>query len=557
MKSMLQSLRIISLMLSLGGASLGHAAFADPDAMAEHCQSMPDMPGCERYRPTHSTAPPAASNTSPKWVLPGEGQGALPPAVATPVVELKDGDHYLLRAGLVTKTIAGTLLRLYAYNGSVPGPLLKVQQGSTVTIEFENAIDQDTTVHWHGLRVDARQDGTPGISQAPVPPGGKHRYTLRFPDDGMYWYHPHVREDFQQDAGLYGNLWVLPRDPKAYAPVDREVALIVDDILIENGQQTPYGKEAATYALMGRFGNVLLVNGEDHYQLSVRAGETVRFYLTNAANARTFNLSLPGVRLKRVGGDSGRYEHETEVDSVVLAPSERVIVEATFAQPGHVVLTHTTPDRSYALGQITVAAGEHKKISGSLRDSPEVQAEVAAFAPYRQAPPDYTLTVGLDMPGMGGAGSEHGGHGGHGQLTAAPPPIEWEDDMGAMNAAATSAALRWVLRDQATGAENMAIHYRFERGKPVKIRLINPVTGMHPMQHPIHFHGQRFLVLAINGQPVENQVWKDTVLVPTGATVDIVLDPSNPGDWMAHCHIAEHLTAGMMFGFQVVEPGGR
>ncbi len=547
----------LPLFVAALGLTLGNPVFADQDAMAKHCQTMPDMPGCERYRSTAQTAPPAASNATAPKVLPGAGRGPLPPAVATPVVELKDGDHYLLRAGFVTKTIAGIPLRLYAYNGSVPGPLLKVRQGATVTIEFENAIDQDTTVHWHGLRVDYRQDGTPGISQLPVPPDGKHRYTLRFPDDGMYWYHPHVREDFQQDAGLYGNIWVLPGDPQRYAPVDREVALIVDDILIENGQQTPYGQDAATHALMGRFGNVLLVNGEDHYQLPVRAGETVRFYLTNAANARTFNLSLPGVRLKRVGGDSGRYERETYVDGVVLAPSERAIVEATFAQPGHVVLTHTTPAKAYALGRIEVAAGGGKETPESLRDSPEIQAEVAAFARYLQAPPDYTLTVGLDMPGMSGMGSEHGGHAGHGQPTAAPPPIEWEDDMGAMNAAQTSATLHWLLRDQATGAENMAIRYRFERGKPVKIRLINPATGMHPMQHPIHFHGQRFLVLAINGQPVENRVWKDTVLVPTGATVDIVLDPSNLGDWMAHCHIAEHLSAGMMLGFHVVEPGGR
>ena len=542
------------------GMTLGHPVFADQDAMAKHCQAMPTMPGCERYRSTTpATTPPEVSNATAPKVLPGEGRGPLPSAVATPIIELKDGDRYTLRAEIVTKTIAGTPLRLYAYNGSIPGPLLKVRQGATITIEFENAIDQETTVHWHGLRLDYRQDGTPGISQSPVPPGGKHQYTLRFPDDGIYWYHPHIREDFQQDAGLYGNIWVLPRDPQTYAPVDREVALIVDDILIENGQQTPYDKDAATYALMGRFGNIMLVNGEEQYQLPVRVGETVRFYLTNAANARTFNLSLPGVRLKRVGGDSGRYEREAYVDSVVLAPSERVIVEATFAQPGHVVLTHTTPTRTYALGQIAVAAGDSKAISESLRDSPTVQAEVAAFAPYLQAPPDYTLTVGLDMPGMGGmeAGGGHAGHGGHGQPVAAAPPIEWEDDMGAMNAAATSATLRWLLRDQATGAENMAIHYRFERGKPVKIRLINPATGMHPMQHPIHFHGQRFLVLAINGQPVENRVWKDTVLVPTGATVDIVLDPSNSGDWMAHCHIAEHLTAGMMFGFQVAEPGGR
>lgn len=110
------------------GMTLGHPVFADQDAMAKHCQAMPTMPGCERYRSTTpATTPPEVSNATAPKVLPGEGRGPLPSAVATPIIELKDGDRYTLRAEIVTKTLAGTPLRLYAYNGSIPGPLLKVR----------------------------------------------------------------------------------------------------------------------------------------------------------------------------------------------------------------------------------------------------------------------------------------------------------------------------------------------------------------------------------------------------------------------------------------------
>ena len=126
------------------------------------------------------------------------------------------------------------------------------------------------------------------------------------------------------------------------------------------------------------------------------------------------------------------------------------------------------------------------------------------------------------------------------------PPVEWSGTMPMMNWASTGRQVRWILRDPATGRENMDIDWRFRRGEPVRIRLVNQRQSVHAMQHPIHLHGQRFLVLAVNGVPNENLVWKDTVLVPAGATVDILLDPSNPGRWMLHCHIAEHLSAGMM-----------
>jgi FtsP/CotA-like multicopper oxidase with cupredoxin domain len=130
-------------------------------------------------------------------------------------------------------------------------------------------------------------------------------------------------------------------------------------------------------------------------------------------------------------------------------------------------------------------------------------------------------------------------------------PMEWSGTMPMMNWASTGRQVRWILRDPATGRENMDVDWRFRRGDPVRLRLVNQRRSFHAMQHPIHLHGQRFLVLSVNGVPDQNPVWKDTVLLPAGSAVDILLDPSNPGRWMLHCHIAEHLSAGMMMAFTV------
>jgi FtsP/CotA-like multicopper oxidase with cupredoxin domain len=122
-----------------------------------------------------------------------------------------------------------------------------------------------------------------------------------------------------------------------------------------------------------------------------------------------------------------------------------------------------------------------------------------------------------------------------------------------MNRMTTPANMRWKIVDRATGAENQEIDWRFRVGDLIKIRLLNEMAGDHPMQHPFHVHGAgRFLVLARDGEPDPNLVWKDTVLVRTGETVDLLLEITNPGRWMAHCHIAEHHESGMMFSFDVI-----
>ena len=146
------------------------------------------------------------------------------------------------------------------------------------------------------------------------------------------------------------------------------------------------------------------------------------------------------------------------------------------------------------------------------------------------------------MPGMRYGGHEH-----------AVEPIEWEDTMALHNRLMSPESMRWKLVDRETGAANHDIHWAFRLGERVKIRIVNEPHSDHPMQHPIHFHGQRFLVLTRDGVPNENLCWKDTALLRSGETVDLLLDASNPGAWMAHCHIAEHLESGMMFTFHVHE----
>jgi FtsP/CotA-like multicopper oxidase with cupredoxin domain len=136
--------------------------------------------------------------------------------------------------------------------------------------------------------------------------------------------------------GLYGSVLVEPADPDYWPPVQRETLLTLDDILLEDGEVAPFSRAQTTHSAMGRFDDVLLVNGETDLALSARLGEVVRFYLTNTANTRVFRVKVPGARMKLVGGDSGRVEHEEFVDDVVLAPSELVVVDVLFTQPGQV-----------------------------------------------------------------------------------------------------------------------------------------------------------------------------------------------------------------------------
>ena len=203
-------------------------------------------------------------------------------------------------------------------------------------------------MHWHGLRLENRFDGT-HQTQAPIPVGGELLVPHQFPDPGMYWYHPHIREDYGQEMGLYGTIVVDPDRPGLLAAGPPRARAHPRRHPARGRQGRPVQPVETTHAAMGRFGNLLLVSGEPDLALNAQAGEVVRLYLVNTANTRVFNVALPGARMKLVGGDSGRYEHEEFVDDVVLAPSERIVVDVLFDEPGRLTLEHRTPDRTYPL----------------------------------------------------------------------------------------------------------------------------------------------------------------------------------------------------------------
>jgi FtsP/CotA-like multicopper oxidase with cupredoxin domain len=585
----------------------------------------------------------------------------LPAARATEVVKLADGDRFALSIEPVAKQIGEHTVRMLGYNGSIPGPTLRVPEGGEIQVDVTNVGDLEATVHWHGLRLDNAYDGT-HETQKPMAVGESFSYRIECPDPGAYWYHPHIREDHGQELGLYGNLIVVPKEADYWAPAHRELAVTLDDILIEDGRVAAFMREETNYAAMGRFGNVMLAAGESDLSLDAKRGEVVRVYFTNTANTRVFKVAFNGARMKLVGGDSGRHEREEFVDDVTLAPSERVVVDVLFDAEGEVALEHRTPETTYHLGTITVVGDVDDAAPAlafdTLRENTEFAALRAQIAAKRAASPDKSIAFVAEMDfeepegpvvyvcpmhsevvsetpascpecgmklmpqaapveyvcpmhpevvsaeqrkcpecgmklmpqvrqkqyvcpmhpdvvsseqgkcpecgmklmpasmvsrGHDHESHEHGHeHREHSHEHGGGDGIEWEDDMVEVNKTTTPGNTRWKLIDRQTGAANHGINWKFRVGDWVKIELVNEMDSDHPMHHPFHVHGAgRFLVLDRDGVEEDNLVWKDTVLITTGQRVNILLEVTNPGLWMAHCHIAEHHESGMMFSFEV------
>jgi FtsP/CotA-like multicopper oxidase with cupredoxin domain len=418
---------------------------------------------------------------------------------------------------------------VWTYNGTVPGPEIRVRQGDRLRVVVENRLGESTTVHWHGVRVPNAMDGVPELTQKPIAAdGGTFVYEFDLPDAGTYWYHPHQRSFEQVGRGLSGALIVEERNPIA---VDRDVVWVLDDWRLK-----PDASISGDFGNMfdishnGRVGNTVSVNGRVPTSFQVRAGERIRLRLINVANARIFGLEFRGHTPQIIALDGQPVEpHAPEGSRVVLGPAMRAdLVLDMRGAPGATteVIDSFYPRLAYKL--LDLAYTSEPPIRNRPPDTPIALPANTMPEPdlTRAQRHDITFTGGM-MGGMMGAmmGGRH------------------MDMRGMMRH-----GMAWAINGVA--AENGHIHdpmLTLSKGRPYILALRNE-TAWH---HPMHLHGHAFRVVARNGRPTPRREWQDTVLIGPRESADIAFVADNPGDWMFHCHILEHQAGGMMGSIRV------
>lgn len=419
---------------------------------------------------------------------------------------------------------------VWAYGGTVPGPTLRLRQDEPVRIIVENRLDDDTTVHWHGIRLPNAMDGVPGLTQPPIKRGESFVYEFTPPDAGTFWYHPHANSLQGIGRGLAGILIVEERDPVAF---DRDLLWMLQDWRLGTDAQIASGFGSAMDAVMsGRVGNRVTLNGTVPGDQPVRAGERVRLRLANAALARIMALRFEGHRPVIVAIDGQPCDpHEPRDGRVLLGPAMRVdIVLDMQGEPGkrYAVTDDFYEGLAYTLNNLAYDARP------PLRANP---IDAPVVLPRSSLPePDLGNAVRQEIVLQGGmmGGGKMSGVGG---MTGMATP-----GMGGGPA--------WAINGMSMTGDGMAGMpplFTLDRGGTALLTMRNETAWWHPM----HIHGFSLLMLTRNGAPVPNRQWQDTVLMAPKDTVECAFVADNPGDWMLHCHITDHQMTGLMTVFRV------
>jgi FtsP/CotA-like multicopper oxidase with cupredoxin domain len=427
-------------------------------------------------------------------------------ALAHPGLVDEDSDpnvvEVTLRAELGSKQYPGAdPSEVWTYEGTVPGPLIQAKEGDQLVVHFQNQLPEATTVHWHGLRVPASMDGTLAM-QAPIEPGGTFEYAFELRDAGLFWFHPHMRSDVQVEKGLYGTILVHgANEPES----DHETVLVLDDVSVKPDGTFPVFLDDES-KMLGRQGNVRLVNGVELPEVVLRRGSVERLRVVNVANGRFFNLRLEGHELYVIGTDGGLAPHPWATDSLLMSPGERY--DVLFVPRGDPGAVFTLFDDPYDRGHDT----------GNEPPQPLMTVRISDASPLAErALPDAFPDIE--------------------RLPQAPVdfPIVLDEAFDA------NAALVFTVNGET-----------FPDVPPLSVpsgsvRVLG-VQNASDMDHPFHLHGFFFQTLAVDGlaPAPESLVNKDTVIVKAQSSLDLVARFDEPGSWMYHCHILEHAEGGMM-----------
>jgi FtsP/CotA-like multicopper oxidase with cupredoxin domain len=403
-----------------------------------------------------------------------------------------------------------------AYNGTVPGPMIHARVGDTVRVHFRNEMEEETTVHWHGLRISDQMDGSPAI-QEPVRPGGTFTYEFVVPDAGTFWYHAHVSTEWQIDRGLYGAIVVHEEQPPT---VDRERLFVLDDIRLTSTGQIGPRMTSGPDVGRGRLGNILLANGRPlPLAMTAPRNSVERWRILNAANARSLTVRIDGAVWQVVGTDGGLLPRPYTADEIVIAPGQRYELEVRMQGDGTdaklitavpVLVGMAVENRDYEVATVTY--------DGEVETRPEW---VAPNVMLPSVTPPTPMTRSWNLSGRAtDAGVEFSVNGmvgtGHGSHTTSVTEFD-----------------------------------RFIQGTPIRITLQSNVSP----EHPFHLHGQFFQIVAPRARALAEPGLKDTVLVRGAEAVTILTWFENPGQWMFHCHIAEHAERGMLGHLTIIPRG--
>lgn len=435
-------------------------------------------------------------------------------------------------------------LTVWTFNGSVPGPTIKLKQGEKVTIKLKNDLPKPVTIHWHGLPVPNSQDGIPGVTQNAVQPGKTYTYQFVANVPGTYWYHSHQDSVNQVDKGLYGALIV---EGKHESKVDKDYTLVLDDwissgkTMDEMGNMSGMsgmnmsGNNKNNGSMSSNMGNMNMnssnnsgmnmgdnmnmydlytINGKDGdsvQPLNVRKGDKVRIRLINAGYL-THSMHLHGHHFKVVSTDGNPINNPTALKDQLIrvAPGERYDIEFTADNPGNWYFESHDPVKAAQnmMAKIQYVGSNHSMDKRNDQSSLPF-FDFTAYGEHKQGP--FTLNQQYD--------------------------VHYTMDL---NSGMNNKGMIYTINGK-TFPNTEAIHVK--KGDLVKITLRN----LSQSDHPMHLHGHTFQVLSKNGQQISGSpIMKDTINVKPGEEYVIAFKANNPGDWMFHCHDLHHAAAGMV-----------
>ena len=418
-------------------------------------------------------------------------------------------DYILTAEEAPLNIVSGGTTPGMAFNGQFPAPVIRARQGEPLRIHFINKLKQETTIHWHGIRLDNAMDGVPYLTQLPIKPGETFDYVFTCPDAGTFWYHPHMHSIEQLGKGLVGALIVEEKEPPAF---DQEVILGLKDWRLNaDGSFMPLS-EPRHAARAGTLGNVATVNGQVLPEIPVPANANLRLRVLNMDNTRQFAISLGETPATLLAVDAMPGGHQT-LGSHDLGVGMRLDIGLqTPSQSGVEIPVYDKKGR-FLQKICTLRTAE------PARQNPPPPLPLLPTNPV--AEPDLkdaqTLRFVFEWAGAM-TPVKHDGH------------VNYE--FWTINRRA------WAGMHTANLPEPLA---ELALGKSYIFELYNAT----PHGHPIHLHGLIFKVIKSDKRKIE-PFFTDTILLEKNERAQIAFVADNPGKWMYHCHVIEHMKTGLM-----------